>query len=56
MCDAYAAWQVQIARYIDGLVNYAPVILPTKSPQSSDGGYNEDEIEDLAKECRKLWA
>jgi Zn-dependent peptidase ImmA (M78 family)/DNA-binding XRE family transcriptional regulator len=55
MCDAYAAWQVQIARYIDSLVNYAPVLLPSKSPINAAFGYEEEEIEEAAKECRALW-
>ncbi|MBN9562857.1 MAG: ImmA/IrrE family metallo-endopeptidase [Alphaproteobacteria bacterium] len=55
MCDAFAAWQVQIARYIDSLVNYPPVLLPAKSPQSGREGYEEEEIEEAARDCRKLW-
>lgn len=55
MCDAYAEWQVQIARYMDSLVNYAPVILPSRSPRDAASGYEEEEIEEAAKECRALW-
>jgi Zn-dependent peptidase ImmA (M78 family)/transcriptional regulator with XRE-family HTH domain len=55
MCDAYAGWQVQIARYVDDLVNYPPVSLPVTSPADPLGVYDEDEIEQAATECRKLW-
>lgn len=55
MCDAYANWQVQVARYIDSLVNYAPVVLPETSPRDLAAGYSEEEIEETAKECRKTW-
>jgi len=55
MCDAYASWEVQVARYIDDLVNYPPVILPSLVPADPSGVYTEDEIEEAAEECRKLW-
>lgn len=55
MCDAYASWEVQIARYIDDLVNYPPVVLPTAVPNNGHDAYTEEEIEDAASECRKLW-
>ena len=55
MCDVYASWMVQVARYLDDLVNYPSVALPSFSPASSDGSYSEEEIEDAATECRKFW-
>lgn len=55
MCDAYASWEVQIARYIDDLVNYPPVVLPALTPTDQGGAYTEEEIEEAAAECRKLW-
>lgn len=55
MCEAYANWEVQIARYVDDLVNYPPVSLPVVTPADPAGIYEEEEIEDAAAECRKLW-
>jgi len=55
MCDAYAGWEVQIARYVDDLVNYPPVVLPGLTPAGQSEGYMEEEIEEAAAECRKLW-
>jgi Zn-dependent peptidase ImmA (M78 family)/transcriptional regulator with XRE-family HTH domain len=55
MCDAYAGWEVQIARYVDDLVNYPPVSLPSANPISPTGAYDEEEIETAAEDCRKLW-
>jgi Zn-dependent peptidase ImmA (M78 family)/transcriptional regulator with XRE-family HTH domain len=55
MCDVYASWEVQVARYIDDLVNYPPVILPNLVPANASGVYTEDEIEEAAEECRRLW-
>lgn len=55
MCDAYAGWEVQIARYLDNLVNYPPVMLPSVVPADPSGIYEEEEIENAAAECRKLW-
>jgi Zn-dependent peptidase ImmA (M78 family)/DNA-binding XRE family transcriptional regulator len=55
MCDAYAGWEVQIARYLADLVNYPPVILPCVTPADAGGAYSEEEIEEAADECRKVW-
>ena len=55
MCDVYASWEVQIARYIDDLINYPPVALPALVPADHKEGYSEDEIEGAATACRKLW-
>lgn len=55
MCGAYAGWEVQIARYVDDLINYPPVILPSVTPAAPGGAYDEEEIECAAEECRKLW-
>ena len=55
MCDVYAGWEVQVARYLDDLVNYPPVVLPSCVPADPSGAYQEEEIEDAAAECRKLW-
>jgi Zn-dependent peptidase ImmA (M78 family)/transcriptional regulator with XRE-family HTH domain len=55
MCDTYANWQVQISRYVSDVVNYPPVSLPSIEPADPTGAYDEEEIEDAAAECRKLW-
>lgn len=55
MCDAYAGWQVQIARYVDDLVNYPPVVLPALAPAGPNESYTDEEIEAAAAECRRLW-
>lgn len=55
MCDVYASWQVQIAHYIDGLINYPKLVLPSLAPDDEESGYTEEEIEVAAAECRKIW-
>ena len=55
MCEAFANWEVQVAKYVDDLVNYPPVNLPVVAPSNPAGLYEEDEIENIAAECRKLW-
>ena len=55
MCDAYAGWEVQIARYVDDLVNYPPVVVPSLTPSDPGGGYADEEIEEAAAECRSRW-
>ena len=55
MCDAYAGWQVQVAGYFDNLINDPSVILPSVTPADPRGAYDDEEIEDAAGECRKLW-
>lgn len=55
MCEAFANWEVQVARYVDDLVNYPPVSLPAVTPADPAGVYEEEEIEDAATHCRKLW-
>lgn len=55
MCDVYANWMAQTARYFDDLVNYPPVQLPSFTPENANGEYTEDEIEVAAAECRSEW-
>jgi Zn-dependent peptidase ImmA (M78 family)/transcriptional regulator with XRE-family HTH domain len=54
MCDVYANWMVQTARYFDDLVNYPPIHLPSFTPEN-ENAYSGDEIENAAAECRKVW-
>jgi Zn-dependent peptidase ImmA (M78 family)/transcriptional regulator with XRE-family HTH domain len=55
MCDVYASWMAQTARYLDDLVNYPPVNLPSFAPADADGAYTDEEIEEAAAECRSKW-
>ena len=55
MCDVYSDWQVQIARYVDNLINYPVLVLPSLAPERGKEGYDEDEIENAAAACRKMW-
>jgi len=55
MCDVYADWQVQIARYVDRLINYPALVLPSLAPERAEDGYDEEEIEEAAAACRKMW-
>jgi len=55
MCDVYANWMAQTARYFDDLVNYPPVKLPSFAPANANGEYTDEEIEDAASECRGQW-
>src|SRR6516165_97735 len=55
MCDVYANWMTQTARYFDDLVNYPPVKLPSFNPSTPNGEYTDDEIEEAAEECRSEW-
>lgn len=55
MCDVYADWQVQIARYLDDLIVYPPLLLPEIAPEQGEIGYDEEEIEEAAAACRKIW-
>ena len=55
MCDVYATWQVQISRYFDDLINYPPLVIPSFAPNCEECGYDEEEIENAATECRKIW-
>ena len=55
MCDVYADWQVQIAKYVDSLINYPALMLPSFAPECGEEGYNEEEIENSAAACRKMW-
>ena len=55
MCDVYADWQVQIARYVSDLINYPALVLPSLAPERAEEGYKEDEIEEAAAACRHLW-
>jgi len=55
MCDVYANWMVQTARYFDDLVNYPPVHLPSFTPSNQNGEYTDDEIEEAAAKCRSEW-
>jgi Zn-dependent peptidase ImmA (M78 family)/transcriptional regulator with XRE-family HTH domain len=54
MCDVYANWMVQTARYFDDLVNYPPINLPSFTPMNGNG-YSDEEIESAAAECREVW-
>src|SRR5947208_2895512 len=42
MCDVYANWMAQTARYLDDLVNYPPVNLPSFAPADAGGAYADD--------------
>jgi Zn-dependent peptidase ImmA (M78 family)/transcriptional regulator with XRE-family HTH domain len=55
MCDVYAGWMVQAAKYLDDLVNYPSVNLPSFSPLNTSGQYTDEEIEEAASECRRSW-
>ena len=55
MSDVYANWMVQTAHYLDDMVNYPPVSLPSFTPDSLDGSFTSEEIEDAAAKCRKDW-
>ncbi len=55
MSDVYANWMVQAARYLDDLVNYPTVNLPSFEPSNAEGTYSDDEIEEAASECRGKW-
>lgn len=55
MCDVYADWQVQISKYVDGLINYPSLVLPSFAPERGDQGYEDEEIEAAATTCRKMW-
>jgi Zn-dependent peptidase ImmA (M78 family)/transcriptional regulator with XRE-family HTH domain len=54
MCDVYANWMVQTARYFDDLVNYPPITFPSFTPENANS-YNDEEIENAATQCRKIW-
>lgn len=55
MCDVYAGWEVQVAKYLAELVNYPPVNIPLLTPSDLSEGYTDEEIEHAASECRKHW-
>jgi Zn-dependent peptidase ImmA (M78 family)/transcriptional regulator with XRE-family HTH domain len=54
MCDVLGKWFVQITRYLYDLVTFPNVNIPCLSPASGDR-YTEDEIEQAAEDCRRLW-
>ena len=55
MCDVYSDWQVQIARYVDDLIVYPTLALPSVVPDNAGNGYQEEEIEEAAAACRRTW-
>lgn len=55
MCDVYANWMVQTACYLNDMVNYPQLKLPSFAPSNVNGEYTDDEIEDAASECRHEW-
>lgn len=54
-CTVLGGWFVQSARYLDDYVNYPAVDVPSATASASDGRYSEDEIEEIASDCRKRW-
>jgi transcriptional regulator with XRE-family HTH domain len=48
-------WFVQTAKYFDNFVNYPTPALPENAPKNSSGGYDIDEINEIALNLRKLW-
>jgi Zn-dependent peptidase ImmA (M78 family)/DNA-binding XRE family transcriptional regulator len=55
MCDVLGDWFVQTVKYLDGHLNFPPLILPEAMPQAPSGRYAEEEIEKAAEDCRKAW-
>lgn len=53
-CAVLGEWFVQTARYLDGFVNYPPVVLPETGPSSS-GTYSTEEIDTIASSLREIW-
>lgn len=54
-CTVLGGWFVQSARYLDDYVNYPVVDVPSATASASDGRYSEDEIEEIASDCRRRW-
>jgi Zn-dependent peptidase ImmA (M78 family)/DNA-binding XRE family transcriptional regulator len=54
-CAVLGDWLVQAAKYFDGFVNYPPTALPESAPQSADGRYTFEEIDEIALNVRKQW-
>jgi Zn-dependent peptidase ImmA (M78 family)/transcriptional regulator with XRE-family HTH domain len=55
MCEVFGKWFVQTTRYFYDLVNFPPVALPSVSPGSLAGRYSDEEIEEIAEDCRIQW-
>jgi len=53
MCTVMGKWFVQTARYFFDYVNFPEVSISPTSP--SGMRYTDDEIEDIAEECRHSW-
>ena len=55
-CTVLSKWFTQVTTYIDQLVNFPVVQIPTVSPAAENGRYEAEEIETAAEECRKSWS
>ncbi len=53
-CDVMGKWFVQAARYFFERVSFPQVRVPSAAPINGDI-YEDDEIEDIAMECRRAW-
>ncbi len=54
-CGVLGDWFVQVARYLDAFVNYPPVNVPEASPAAPDHRYTDEEIDEIADDCRRSW-
>jgi Zn-dependent peptidase ImmA (M78 family)/transcriptional regulator with XRE-family HTH domain len=54
MCDVLGKWFVQTARYLSDLVSFPATNVPKAIPAIGNR-YSDDEIEEIAQECRRVW-
>jgi Zn-dependent peptidase ImmA (M78 family)/DNA-binding XRE family transcriptional regulator len=52
MLRRWSVWTAQTVNYIGVIVNLPPVVVPKPTKKIS---YSDDEIEQIATECRRLW-